>query len=281
MSVYSKVRGTFETLFQLGKSGPQLKNNSGAVEFRNSTDAGYVSIGVNKAQFSGGVIIKNSAGELAVRDSTDANPAQVGASGYRLGSNSLLKDGGAGIVQIRNNADSAFANLESSTVGLNGQSLIKDSGAGVIQFRNAADSADAKITAADPTTGQEVVTYAYFNANPPAGVVKAITFVVDESLGDATQSSSTSIPANATVFSYFVKVTAAFAAGQTLTLGYDTVANALMGTGDSNMEALNTYTIPEPQPWKSSAATVLATLSSATVGTGRATIYVTYGVAQN
>lgn len=41
-SVWSKIRGTFETIFQLGKGGPQVKANSGAVELRNSTDAAFV-----------------------------------------------------------------------------------------------------------------------------------------------------------------------------------------------------------------------------------------------
>lgn len=42
MSILSKIRGTFETLFQLGKGGPQLKNNAGVIEHRNSADTAYV-----------------------------------------------------------------------------------------------------------------------------------------------------------------------------------------------------------------------------------------------
>ena len=42
MSFFSKIRGTFETLFQIGKGGPQLKNASGALESRDPTDAAYV-----------------------------------------------------------------------------------------------------------------------------------------------------------------------------------------------------------------------------------------------
>ena len=42
MSLRSKIRGTIETLFQLGLGGPQLKNNSSVIEARNSTDAGFV-----------------------------------------------------------------------------------------------------------------------------------------------------------------------------------------------------------------------------------------------
>lgn len=41
MSVFSKLRGTIETIFQIGLGGPQLKNSSGVVEARNSVDAAY------------------------------------------------------------------------------------------------------------------------------------------------------------------------------------------------------------------------------------------------
>jgi hypothetical protein len=42
MSLYSKIRGTIEALFQLGLGGPQLKNNAGNVEVRNPTDTAFV-----------------------------------------------------------------------------------------------------------------------------------------------------------------------------------------------------------------------------------------------
>src|ERR1700745_1502596 len=41
MSLWSKVRGTIESIFQIGLGGPQVKNNAGVIEFRNSGDSGY------------------------------------------------------------------------------------------------------------------------------------------------------------------------------------------------------------------------------------------------
>lgn len=41
MSFFSKLRGTVETLFMLGKGGPNLKSNSGAIEARNNADAAF------------------------------------------------------------------------------------------------------------------------------------------------------------------------------------------------------------------------------------------------
>jgi hypothetical protein len=40
----SKIRGTFETLFQIGKGGPQVKDNAGSIDARNSADAAYVNV---------------------------------------------------------------------------------------------------------------------------------------------------------------------------------------------------------------------------------------------
>jgi hypothetical protein len=41
MSLWSKIRGTIETIFQLGLNGPNLKNNGGAIEGRNSGDTAF------------------------------------------------------------------------------------------------------------------------------------------------------------------------------------------------------------------------------------------------
>jgi|SRR6185437_6084831 len=41
MAFYSKLRGTIETLFQLGNGGPNWKNNAGAIEARNAADSAF------------------------------------------------------------------------------------------------------------------------------------------------------------------------------------------------------------------------------------------------
>lgn len=42
MSLWSKLRGTIETIFQIGLGGPQIKNNAGALEMRNLSDSAFV-----------------------------------------------------------------------------------------------------------------------------------------------------------------------------------------------------------------------------------------------
>ncbi len=41
MSLWSKIRGTIETVFQIGIGGPQIKANGGAVEHRNAADTAF------------------------------------------------------------------------------------------------------------------------------------------------------------------------------------------------------------------------------------------------
>ena len=41
MGFFSKIRGTFETLFQIGKAGPNIKTTGGVFEMRNNADSAY------------------------------------------------------------------------------------------------------------------------------------------------------------------------------------------------------------------------------------------------
>jgi hypothetical protein len=42
MSLWTKIRGTIETRFQISLGGPQWKNNAGNIEARNPADSGFV-----------------------------------------------------------------------------------------------------------------------------------------------------------------------------------------------------------------------------------------------
>src|SRR5438445_644719 len=64
MSLFSKIRGTIETIFQLGLGGPQIKNNGGVIEHRNAADNAFViSRGLDPA----------AANDLVTKGYADAN----------------------------------------------------------------------------------------------------------------------------------------------------------------------------------------------------------------
>jgi len=89
MSLFSKIRGTIESIFQLGLSGPNLKNNAGAVEVRDAADAAFAitrgadPVGPNdyvtKQSLTSlpGVmnVIRYAIGTAATQDSTTVIPA--------------------------------------------------------------------------------------------------------------------------------------------------------------------------------------------------------------
>jgi len=83
MSVLSRLTGTFQNIFQLGKGGPKLKNSASIVQVRNAADSAFA----------------------------DLTAGQVAAASTLIGGNALIKDDGAGIIQFRNSGDSAFATV--------------------------------------------------------------------------------------------------------------------------------------------------------------------------
>ena len=86
MSVLSKLAGTFQATFQIGKSGPKVKNNSGVLEVRNAADAAYANTKAAQSQFdtalvNGNATIKATAGgQVSFRNAADSADAKVFAA---------------------------------------------------------------------------------------------------------------------------------------------------------------------------------------------------------
>jgi len=86
MSLFSKLRGTIETIFQIGLGGPNVKNNVGAVEMRNAADAAFVitrgadPVGAND-YVTKGVLPALLTGELLIGASSIWASITNGASG--------------------------------------------------------------------------------------------------------------------------------------------------------------------------------------------------------
>lgn len=161
MSIFSKVRGTIETIFQIGLGGPQVKNNAGVIEARDATDAGYV-----------------------------------------------------------------------------------------------------KVRGADPAAANDFVTKGYADTNyaDGTGAVKEIRFVLDNT---ASQSSATSVPANAYVISAELKVTTPYSGGSTISIGRTGSTSLLQTTTDNLTTAANSYVVDQDTAFGGSALPVLVTVGGA------------------
>ena len=78
--INNKLRGTTQSTFRIGISGPQLKNNSGVIEARDSTDAGF-------AIMRGATPVGND--DLTHKSYVDT---QVGTANYRIYDSLFIKD---------------------------------------------------------------------------------------------------------------------------------------------------------------------------------------------
>lgn len=81
MAILSKLLGTFQTAFQIGKGGPKIKNNSSVIEIRNSGDSAYANfkaaeVAASTAVINGNAVIKaTTADQIMFRNAADSADA--------------------------------------------------------------------------------------------------------------------------------------------------------------------------------------------------------------
>lgn len=160
MSLFSKLRGTIETIFQIGLGGPQIKNNSGVIEARDSADAAFV-----------------------------------------------------------------------------------------------------KVRGLDPAAANDFVTKGYADTNySVTGAVREIRFATDNT---ASQSSATSIPANARIVESEFVVSTPYSGGSAVAFGRTGSTSLIMATTDNLPTVANTYQVPQDTAFGGSALPLLVTVTGA------------------
>lgn len=268
MSLWAKVRGTIETIFQIGLSGPQIKNNSGNVDVRNSADTGYVivrggtPVGDNDLttksyvdqiskpipatlQFNGNnTLPTNSATEQWYVVTTTGPNATIGQL--------LWDDGSAtGTVTVMPALNGRVIGIQSAFVG------------GTITFL--ADSLYMWDTSS------------WFNVSGSAvsGALRMIRLPVATA---AATSSATQIPANAVIQTAILEVTTPYSAGATISLGISGTATLFMLTTDNLPQASGLYKVDQDTSVGGSAAALLVTIG-ATPAAGASNAIVFYSVA--
>ena len=253
MSLFKKLRGTLETIFQLGKQGPQLKNSSGIVQIRNSDDTAFAKLqaaapeGDNDAvtlkyftTYKGSVKIADQADcSTALPDNTAARRYLVvttPGNGAAIG-DLLFDDGsGSGTMEI---IVAAEGRTIAVTDALSGGQVTFDPDSFYIW--DADTSAWIKIGDIGSVTGaRRVVRYTINNA--------------------ATQDSNNEIPANARILAASVEITTPYSAGGTITIGRASSAALLQDTGDNDPQAANAYESDQDTAWGGTAAAVRTTV---------------------
>jgi hypothetical protein len=254
MSLWSKVRGTIETIFSLGLGGPQLKNNAGVIEHRNAGDSAFA---VTRA--AGPVGDNDLATKLYV--DTIAAPTIVTAQ---------FNGGGA---LPANTAVEHFYVV--TTAGANGAigELIWDDGTNVGNTVRIAAAARMIVTtvalvggtitfAADTPYVWDVAGSSWVNVGPSSlsGAVREIRTAITNA---AAQNSATLIPANAIVLDAQLDIVTPYSAGATISVGQAGSVSLLQLTTDNLATVAGLYEVEQDTAWGAAALAVLVTVTGA------------------
>lgn len=269
MSIFKKIRGTIETIWQIGRSGPNIKDNSGVVEIKNSDDSALAVIrfatpvadtdGVNKLYADS---IVKPVRILRQADCTSALPNNTAVRGWVVVSTAgtgavigdLLYDDGSSTGTM-----SIVAKVEgrviATTDALAGGTATFD--ADSVYIWDEDGSAWVKIGDIGSLTG----------------AIREIRYVLDTT---ASQDSASQIPANARLVSSDVKITTPYSGGATITVGSTSTATLCQAATDNNPQAAATYSVEhEDTAWEGTAS-VVRTAISGTPGAGAGVCTVRY-----
>lgn len=269
MSVFSKLRGTIETLFQLGLGGPNLKNNAGVIEARNAGDGGFVVVRGASPVGSNDLATKTYVDTLASRtvvsaqfDGNDPLPANSGVEHFYVVTTAgpqgaigeLLWDDGTGVGDTTLLAASdgrliiTTQAFTGGTVSLKAESLYAWDG-GTSEWVNAGGSATSG--------GVRVIRYAVTNA--------------------ASQDSASKIPANAIILRARLNVSVPYSGGTTISIGRVGSLALLQATTDNRPTVADIYEVPQETAWGGAENAVRTTIAGAPAA-GSGFVLVEYSV---
>lgn len=268
MSIFQKIRGTIESIFQLGLGGPQLKNNSGIIEARNSTDATYAVVRgappVGDNDFVTKLFLQSNATPCVVTAQFDGNnplPANTGTEHY--------------IVVTTTGANAAIGEIIYDNGSGSGTAVLLAASDGRMIFTTQAYSGGTISLQADSIYVWDSTTSSWLqegSSQQTSGSVRCIKFAIGTS---ASYSSASDIPANATILSATVDVTTPYSGGATISVGRTGSTSLLQATTDNLPTAANLYKVEQNTAWGGSALPVLVTIGG-TPGAGVGTVVVLY-----
>lgn len=260
MSLWQKIRGTIETIFQIGLGGPNLKANGGAIEARNAGDSAFTVLRAAVPAGVDDVTTKTYVDTLASRtivdtqfDGNNALPANTGTNHFYVvtttGANAaigqLLWDNGSGVgtVQVIAAVDGRMILTTQAFTG--GTVVLK----------------------AESLYVWDATTSSWVNAggSQQSGAVRLIRFAITNA---ATQDSATEIPANAIVVEAALDITTPYSGGANLTVGRASSTSLLMAAGDSLAQVAGIYSVEQDTPWGTAAVIRVTVTGAPAAGAG-------------
>ena len=248
MSILSRLLGTFQTTFQIGKGGPKVKAPSTTTVALVAADGSTEVQGqFLSARINNQATVLGSGGALQVKDSAGTNEAQVQALSARI----------------------------------NNQATVT-AAAGAVTVKDAAGSANAKVFAADPLTTdtQGLLTVNFYNNNAPASAntIKALT--IKSGNYALTYTTAVVLPKANTVTRCVVVVTTPLDVATTLSVGTDEAGQdaRFMLTGENDITAAGTYEVSPFQSVGSATDQSLRVTLDGTPTVGTVAVFVEYVV---
>jgi hypothetical protein len=253
-SLYSKLRGTIETIWQLGLGGPQVKNNAGAIEARNAGDSAF-------AVLRGASPVADS--DLATKQYVDTLFFRTVVTAQFDGNNALPANTGVEHFYVVSTTG------PNATIG----QLIWDDGSGVGTAVVLAAKAQMIITAAAFAGGTvtfkadtpyvwDTVSSTWVNAGGStlSGSLREIRYPITNA---ATQDSASQIPANAQVVETQVEIVTPYSGGATISVGQAGSLTLLQLTTDNLATVAGIYETPQDVAWGAAALAVRTTVGGA------------------
>jgi hypothetical protein len=255
MGLFSRLAGVTASFFQIGgPNGPGL-NNSGntAIEARNAANTAFVIV-------RGGAPIGDN--DLTTKAYVDKTANKPIPASLQFNGNSVLP---------ANTATEQFYVVTTTGANATIGQILWDDGSGV-----------GTVAVIPAATGNTIVTTAAFSggtisllanqmyvwtgaawldiAPSVAGVTNMIRFAVTNA---ASQSSATSIPANAIIYDARLDVTTPYSGGASISLGITGSVALFMATADNTATVANLYQAQQDTSVGASAAPLLVTVTGA------------------
>lgn len=265
MSVFSLLRGTIETIFQVGLSGPNLKNNAGTIEARDAADAAFAIV-------RGAVPVGND--DLATKTYVDT-----------LSTRTIVSDQWDGGVALPANTGVEHFYVVTTTGGFAaiGQLLWDDgSGVGTVAVLPAVDgrmivttmafTGGAISLSAESLYAWDATTSTWINAggSSMSGALRVIRYAVGTA---GTQDSASQIPGNAVILRARLNVTMPYSGGASVKIGQAGSLSLLQSTTDNHPQAAHIYERSQETAWGGVALVVRTTVTGApAAGAGFVTI---------
>jgi len=247
MGILKNFTGIIGNLFQIGgATGPQLKNNSGVIEAKNSDDNALVILRclapVGDTDVTNKYYVDSLEKPLIVKRQANCSaalPANTAARGWVV-----VSTAGTGAV-----------------IG----DILYDDGTSVGNMVIVAAVEGRTIVITDALSGGTVIFQAdtmyiwdadgslWFEISTPAGTVKEIRFAITNA---ASQDSIAQIPANAIIRYCWVKVVTPYSAGATITVGSTSTATLCQATTDNTATIAGIYVKDQDSSWEAAASVV-------------------------